>query len=120
MNGQAQTTENMDIKIGTIEIVRFKTKPGISQQKAKEKLLMLDDCIRTFEGFIERKLSINEKGEWVDIVYWENLTSARKAAEEVMKIPKALEAFSIIDESSIQMDHFDLQHNFRNTNSTLY
>ncbi len=116
----AQTTEKMDQKIGIIEIVRFKVKPGISEKEAREKLLMLDECVATFDGFIERKLSLNENDEWIDIVYWIDKSSAIKAAEEVMKIPKALEAFSIIDERTMQMDHFDLQHNFKNNNSTLY
>lgn len=118
LGGHAQTTESMDQKIGTIEIVRFKVKQGISEKEAREKLLMLDECVATFDGFIERKLSLNENDEWIDIVYWKDKASAIKASEEVMKIPKALEAFSIIDESTMQMGHFDLQHNFKNTNST--
>jgi len=102
----AQTTEKMDNKIGAIELVQFKLQDGISDQEAIDALKKLNDCVKEFEGFIARKLAHDGSGNWIDMVYWTDKSFALKAAEQVMQNPTALEAFKVIDESSIQMNHF--------------
>ena len=111
---QSQNTTNMEQTVKTVEIVKFKLKAGISAEEGKEKLLKLNQCVQAFDGFIERKLTKNEDGEWLDIVYWTSKEAALNAAEQVAKDPKALEAFAVIDESTIVMNHFDLIDKFSN------
>jgi len=111
---QSQTQEKIEQKVGTIEIVKFKLKSGITPEEGKEKLLLLNQCVKEFDGFIERKLTVNEEGEWLDIVYWTSKDAALKAAEQVTKNPKALEAFAVIDESSMMMGHYNLIEKFEN------
>ncbi|MEM9325063.1 MAG: hypothetical protein AAGA85_05385 [Bacteroidota bacterium] len=104
----------METEIGQIEIVIFNTKAGHTQQEARAALETLNDCVMKFEGFIERKLAINEKGQWIDIVYWQSQAQALKAAEDIMKDPKALKAFDIIEEEQMQMFHFTPVSTFKN------
>ncbi len=110
----SQTQQHMKQNGVTIEVVKFKLKEGITHAQGERKLLQLDECIKHFEGFIERNLSSNEDGEWVDIVYWETLQQALAAAEQASKDPKALESFAVIDESTIVMQHYNLIHKFNN------
>ena len=110
---QSQTLERMDKQIGTVEIVQFKLKAGIDASTGKEKLLQLNQCVQHFDGFIERKLTVNEAGEWMDIVYWTSKQAAMNAAELVAKDPKALESFAVIDESTMVMNHFNLVETFQ-------
>lgn len=110
--GQSQTTTNMEQKIGAIEIVKFRLKSGIGDEEGRTKLLQLNQCVEAFDGFIERKLSRTEEGEWLDIVYWTSKKAALAAAEQVAKDPKALQAFAVIDESTMSMNHYDLIEKF--------
>ena len=96
----------MERKIGEIEVVIFNTKPGYTQEEARAALESLNDCVLKFEGFIERKLAINEKGQWIDIVYWQSREHALAAAEGIMTDPNALKAFEVIEEEKMQMLHF--------------
>ena len=106
----------MNQNIGTIELVTFKTKGGIPRLKAQKALESLNDCVKNYEGFIGRKLSFNESGEWLDLVYWTNREAADKASEQIMNNPAAQEAFSIINEATMKMYHYDVQSQFISSN----
>jgi len=101
-----QTIENSNPEIGIVEVVTFKIKEGISFKDAKQKLLSLNECIEAFDGFIERRLSTNENGEWLDIVFWTTKEAALDASELVMSNPKAIEVFAIMDEASVKINHY--------------
>lgn len=63
----------------TIELVRFrlkKDKTAADWLKANEKI---NDWIKLQPGFRFRSLSETEDGEWLDVVYWENLEAAQTA-----------------------------------------
>ncbi len=105
---------SMETKIGQIEIVIFNTKPGYSQEEARAALETLNECVLKFEGFLERKLAQNEKGQWIDIVYWQSKEQALLAAEQIMNDPKALEAFEVIEEEQMQMFHFTPISTYKN------
>jgi len=96
--------QNQDNK--AIEMVIFKTKTPFSDEQVVEALSSIDPVLQTYEGFISRQISKNMDGHWMDLVYWENLELAHKAAAQVMKDDKAAGAFSVIDENSMQMYHF--------------
>ena len=106
---QKEDTEQNDI---TVEVVTFRLKPGITPEEGQKKLLLLNEHVKHFKGFIERNLTVSEDGEWVDIVYWASLPHALNAAEQVAKNPEALASFSVIDESTMAMHHYTLVHKF--------
>lgn len=63
----------------TIELVRFRLQQGKTSTdwlKANEKI---NDWIKQQPGFRFRSLSETDDGEWIDMVYWENLESAKTA-----------------------------------------
>ena len=107
---QSQTKDEMEAK--TIEVVTFELKDGISKEEASSRLKALNELIKDFDGFIKRSISCNEEGKWVDIVYWTSKELAMKAASEVSKNGRASKLFEIIDEKSIQMNHYQIMDSF--------
>lgn len=105
--GQAQIMEK-DSNPSVIEVVTFRVKEGISSTKANQQLLDLGNVISSFPGYISRTLSKSENGEWIDVVYWQDLTSALNAAKSAEQNSDALEVFAIIDETSLRINHYQI------------
>lgn len=66
----------------TIELVRFRLKPGKTAAEwltANEKI---NDWMTAQPGFRFRSLSETDDGEWMDLVYWESLAAAEAAGQK--------------------------------------
>ena len=101
----------MEKKIGTIEMVKFQLKSGISSEEGRRQLEKLTACASKFPDFLGRNLSQDQQTKtWLDLVYWETLENAQFAAQEIMKDPSALAIFGVIDDASIQMQHWTVEH----------
>ena len=101
----------MDKKIGTIEMVKFQLKSDVSAEHGRIQLEKLTACASKFPGFVGRNLSQDAKSnEWLDLVYWDKLESAQYAAQEIMKDPTAMEIFGVIDDSTMHMQHWNVEH----------
>lgn len=94
-------------KVGTIELVIFKTKAEYSKAEIIEAAKAVNPIVEQFDGFIGRKLASNDEGIWTDIVYWTDLASAEKASQEVMKSETCKKFFGMIDEESMQFMHLN-------------
>lgn len=95
-------------KATIVELVLFKKNNGISQAEAENQISELNDFIGKQSGFISRKTSVSDDGEFLDIVFWTDLESAIIASEKAMKNPKTLKTFEIIDEKSMTFKHFSI------------
>lgn len=93
-----------------MEIVKFKSKPGIGLEEFKIALQSLDKFVRQQPGFISRKLGVDDQGRWWDLVAWTDLQAARTAADLVMQSEECLAVFALMDEESIEMNHIETQH----------
>ena len=94
-------------KIGTIEVVVFKTKSAYSKEQVIEAAKAVNPVVQEYDGFIGRKLAIGEDGTWTDIVYWTDLQTAEIAAKEVMKSTSCQKFFAMIEEEGMQFMHLD-------------
>lgn len=90
-----------------IEVVIFKAKNGISDNQLRTAALAVTPILKKMPGFINREFGVSEDGQYIDIVRWKDLPSAKAAAEKVMSIPKCGEFFGLIDQSQMQFMHFD-------------
>jgi len=90
-----------------IEIVVFRAKPGVSPQAIREAALSAQACIEGLDGYVQRHFGSNAQGQYVDVVYWQSMAHAQVAAQAVMALSPCQHFFSLIDESSLQMMHFD-------------
>jgi len=94
----------------TIEMVLFQTNEGISTEQGKEAMKGLAEFISIQPGFVARKTSIAEDGQFLDLVFWTDLASAKAASERAMKNEALLKHFSVIDEKGMTFKHFEVFH----------
>jgi len=95
-------------KATVIEMVLFKVKEGIEIEFAQKELIRINDFLVEQEGFVSRKISLSDGGQFLDIVYWTDMESAKAAVEKSMQNPGLLEIFSIIDEDTQIFEHFSI------------
>lgn len=69
-------------------------------------------AIRALDGFIRRETFKAEDGQWVDVVHWHSMDDAHNALEIFANNPDVQPLASMIDESSINMMHFELVTDF--------
>ena len=91
-----------------IEIVTFKLKPGVTQEQYLEKYQpVLEKVLKENSDFVSlQNLYDSESGMMANYVVWKSLEEAKKANAEFMKNPIVAEWFGLIEQSSIQMNHF--------------
>ncbi|MEM6594328.1 MAG: hypothetical protein AAF672_06015 [Pseudomonadota bacterium] len=87
------------------EIVRFKLKPGVSDADYIALNQPSHIYSSSIPGFISRTLSKGEDGEWTDYVLWDNMGSAKAAADGFMAQDWAPAMVGAIDETTMQMTH---------------
>ena len=95
-------------KATTIEMVLFKIKEGITTKFAQKELIKVNEFLAEQEGFISRETALSDDEQFLDIVYWTDINSAKAAANKVMQNPDAMKVFSIIDQKSQIFKHFEI------------
>ena len=98
---------NME-KATIVEMVYFKTNQGITADEAKNAMQKMNDFASNQPGFVARRTSVSKDNTFLDIVFWEDLKSAKTAAEEIMKMEGAEKVFEVIDQKSMIMEHFEI------------
>ena len=96
------------MKAKAIELVLFRTKPGISVEALIEAAAKVNTFVQAQPGFVQRNLAVNEEGQWTDIVYWTDMAAAHQAAEAALSSPICQPFFGMIDEATMKMHHFDI------------
>lgn len=91
-----------------IELVLWKSKEGISTEEAKQSITKLNDFVQKQPGFIARKTALADNGKLLDIVYWTDLASAKKASERAIQNEDVVKSFSMIDEKEMIFQHFEI------------
>jgi hypothetical protein len=91
----------------TLEVVLFKLKPGVDQAaffRLNESILP-ELC--AMSGFIRRDLFSDQHGQWMDVVYWNSLRDAERAAELFPSLPCAQSLMELLDETSVTILHLE-------------
>ncbi len=107
-----QNYSPMKTKQSVIEVVVFETYLGYSKKEVEATLTSLNDIVKLQPGFIKRTTANNGDGKYVDVVYWTDIESAKKAATNVMKNPDAVAVFNVIKPESIEIYHLDTFNQF--------
>ncbi len=90
-----------------IEMVSFRGNPEFTIEQVQEVMTQTNSHIKEFDGFIKRTISVNEEGEFLDIVYWESLEQAKQAAADLQQNAEIMKHFKVIDFSTVTMKHFN-------------
>lgn len=88
-----------------IEVVTFKLLSGVSDLDYVNASRATEDFVRALPGFQNRTLSKADDGTWTDTVVWENLETAKSAAEKFPQAECAANMIQMIDPASLRMRH---------------
>ena len=92
----------------TLELVQFKLISGKTDADLAATNESISEFLNEQNGFIYRSLSQREDGTYVDIVYWENLESAKAASEALMTDPRGQAMIALCDADSVSMEHLPI------------
>ena len=95
-------------KATIVEMVHFKTKEGVTAETAKNAMRQMNSFVSNQPGFVARKTSVAKDTIFLDIVFWEDMGSAKTAAEKVNAMEGAEKIFEVIDQSSMTLEHFEI------------
>lgn len=97
---------------GVVEIVTFKLKSGADEAE----FLVSNQSVEAFcskqPGFVARRLTRDENGEWLDYVEWVDMDAATKAAEVMPNAEGVGPFLAAIEMPTVKMRHLTvmLQH----------
>lgn len=95
-------------KAETVEIALFKAKSQYTQEEVLEAAKAINPILKNLNGFISRKLSVTEDGQWMDILYWTDLEKAKDALPIVTEDVMAQAFFKMTDDTTSEFLHFDI------------
>lgn len=86
-----------------VELIFFKPKPSVSDSEVIESANKIQALAAEMGAAFELELLKSEEGEWVEIAHWNNQEDAHRVEQAVMSMPEAMEAMSVMDETSMRM-----------------
>jgi hypothetical protein len=92
----------------TVELVSYRLKDNISKEQLAATHNDVNQFLQQQQGFMYRSCSEDDNGLIYDIVYWQNMESAKAAGEAFMNHPAGQSLVVLCDESSLTMNHMEL------------
>ena len=102
----AQEVE-MSSETVTIELVRFRLKPNVSQAQCVAAIRESQVFLGAQDGWISRRVvaPAEHADEWMDCVTWSDAALAKAAAKRAMSAPEMAALMGAIEVSSLVMEH---------------
>ncbi len=96
-----------------MEVTTFKTNADVNAQTFAQKDAQVEENFTSKQpGFITRQSGINEKGEYLVIVFWEKASDADASMKKFMSDPSVADYASMIDAKSMAMTRFGMDKKF--------
>lgn len=92
-----------------IETVIFELNEGVNRDDFAAAAENMSAWVLARPGFINRRLSCNGHGKWVEHIQWRDIDAARAAAAEIGKDPGNAEFLSAINGATVQLMHSELE-----------
>ena len=92
----------------TYEVVTFNLREGVERDAFLASVDAMTAWVRGQPGFLSRDLIEAGDGEWIDVVRWADMNTAKAAAAAAMQAPECGPMMSLIAPTSVQMRHGSL------------
>ncbi|MBW4438987.1 MAG: hypothetical protein KME04_17750 [Pleurocapsa minor GSE-CHR-MK-17-07R] len=92
-----------------VEIVLFRLKAGSDTTEFLQAAQATFDLISSYEGYINRELSVSDDGQWIDVVHWADMPTALRAADQLMSAATGQAFVGFIDPDTMAMHHVQPQ-----------
>ncbi|APD07931.1 hypothetical protein UJ101_02432 [Flavobacteriaceae bacterium UJ101] len=90
-----------------VEVMSFNTKEGVNREVFDKINKKVETGFSAKQkGFLQRITGVNEKGEQVVAVYWDNKSDSDTALQPFMNNPISKEFMGMMDQSSINMGRY--------------
>jgi hypothetical protein len=88
-----------------VEVVVFRLKVGSDTAEFLQAAQATFDLLPSYEGYIDRELTVSDDGLWIDIVHWADMATALRAADQLMTHAVGQAFGEFIDPDTIAMHH---------------
>ncbi len=88
------------------EVVTFRLVAEASISEFKISAVSVEKELQKIPGYQRRSLLQSDTGEWIDIVNWNQLTTAKAAAVSLQENPAAQQFFGHIDPNSVALNYY--------------
>lgn len=92
-----------------IETVSFKLNEGVSREDFAEAARAMSSFVKSQPGFVARRLSCSEDGEWIEHIEWEDMEAAKAAAAKIGGVDGNKPFLSAINGPTVTMRHTELE-----------
>ena len=92
----------------TIELVSYRLKDDATNEQLAATHDNVNQFLHQQDGFLYRSCSQDDSGLIYDIVYWQDMESAKAAGEAFMNHPAGQSLIGLCDESSLSMNHMEV------------
>ena len=91
-----------------VELVTFKLVEGTNEAQVAATYEGVNDILAAQPGFHYRSQSHDGKGNWYDVVYWENMQMAKAGSAAFIDSAAGQALCALIDEESCTVLHMDI------------
>lgn len=95
-------------KCNVVEQVEYRLNKAVSEVDFIALNKKVSEWAMQQPGFLYRSLTKSSDDKWIDIVYWEDMDTAQKAADAFHSTTDCQEIMQYIVEESVVMKHFDV------------
>lgn len=94
-----------------IETVRYRVKSGVTHEDAIQAWEKSQSFARAQQGFLTRRIAVSGDGEFIDIVEWQTMDDAKRAADRFnpAEFPELMALVEVLDESTMVMTHYEVK-----------
>ncbi len=88
-----------------VEAALFRSKPGTDREAFLAAAEAVTEDLRGMPGYLDRELSEDDDGQWLDLVHWASLDAAQRAADSILQAPRSRPFMAMLDPESITLLH---------------
>ena len=92
-----------------VEMVTYNLKSGVTKADLAASHEGVNEFVMAQPGFLYRSVSTDENDQWFDIVYWQDMPSAKAAGEAFMDSEQGQHLCSLVDMDSCFMRHMSVE-----------
>ncbi|WP_293268586.1 hypothetical protein [Neptunomonas sp.] len=91
-----------------VEIVSFSLVEGMTDVQVAETFEGVNNVLAAQPGFQYRSQSQDGKGQWFDVIYWENMEMAQAGSVAFMDSSAGQALCALIDENTCHVRHMEV------------
>lgn len=90
-----------------VEVVLFRPAPDVGETDVLTTANLMQAKVRQMRGFIDRQLLKNGEGQWVDLVWWEDMAHAQAASDAIMQDAELAPYMGMFAEGEMTIMHLE-------------